>query len=92
MILYTLVLEPDLKIYKIYNGYYYWGRPSNHELHMDLRQITKKIRPDYKIDTPEMREKWEQGEKEVFFPYGEMDKQEMLARMDYALDRYVVED
>ena len=87
MIPYTFVLEPDLKIFKIYNGYYYWGRPSNHELHMDLRKISKKIRPDYKIDTEEMRKKWEEGNKAEFFPFG-MKKQEMLARMNYALELY----
>jgi hypothetical protein len=27
MIRYTFVLKPELKIYKIYNGYWYWGRP-----------------------------------------------------------------
>ena len=32
MIPHTLVLEPGLKIYKIYNGYWYWGRPSTAEL------------------------------------------------------------
>lgn len=87
MIPYTFVLEPGLKIFKIYNGYHYFGRPSNHELHMDLRELTKKIRPDYKIDTPEMREKWEKGDKGDFFPYGQPVK-EMLARMNYALDQY----
>jgi hypothetical protein len=60
MIPHTFVLEPGLRIYKIYNGYWYWGRPSTAELHKDLREITRKIRPDYKIDTPEMRAKWEQ--------------------------------
>lgn len=87
MIPYTFVLEPGLKIFKIYNGYYYWGRPSNHELHMDMREITRKIRPDYKIDTEEMRTKWEKGEKGDFFPFG-MSKKEMLARMNYALELY----
>ncbi len=87
MIPYTFVLEPELKIFKIYNGYYYWGRPSNHELHMDMREITRKIRPDYKIDTEEMRTKWEKDEKEDFFPFG-MSKKEMLARMNYALELY----
>ena len=28
MIPHTLVLEPNLVIYKIYNGYWFWGRPS----------------------------------------------------------------
>jgi hypothetical protein len=30
MIRHTLVLEPALNIYKIYNGYWYWGRWSTH--------------------------------------------------------------
>ncbi len=33
MIPYTLVLEPGLVIYTIYNGYWFWGRPSPEELH-----------------------------------------------------------
>jgi peroxiredoxin len=28
MIPYTLVLKPGLVIYSIYNGYWFWGRPS----------------------------------------------------------------
>lgn len=87
MIPYTLVLEPGLKVYKVYNGYHYWGRPTTHELHMDLREITKKIRPDYKIDTDEMRQRWKKDEKEAFYPYGQSGK-ETLARMNYALDQY----
>jgi len=70
MIPHTFVLEPGLKLYKIYNGYWYWGRPSTSELHQDLREITKKHRPDFKIDTPEMRKKWESEQRENFFPYG----------------------
>ena len=89
MIPYTFVLEPGLRIYKIYNGYWYWGRPSTAELHQDLREITRKIRPDYKIDTPEMRAKWEQrdGRKEGFYPYGKSWKQ-VFARMAGAVDRF----
>ncbi|MBS0271273.1 MAG: redoxin domain-containing protein [Proteobacteria bacterium] len=70
MIPHTFVLEPGLKIYKIYNGYWYWGRPSTAELHQDLREITKKYRPDFKIDSPEMRQKWESGDRDDFYPYG----------------------
>ena len=70
MIPYTFVLEPGLKIYKIYNGYWYWGRPTVYELHTDLREVTSKIRPDWKIDTPEMRERYDHGDKTDFFPYG----------------------
>lgn len=67
----TFVLEPGLIIHKIYNGYWYWGRPSVAELHQDLREVTRKIRPDWQIDTPEIREKWQQGDKKAFYPYGQ---------------------
>lgn len=70
MIPHTFVFEPGLKIYKIYNGYWYWGRPSMAELHQDLREISKKYRPDFKIDTPEMRKKWESEQRDDFYPYG----------------------
>ena len=69
MIPHTFVLGPGLKIHKLYNGYWYWGRPSTAELHADLRELTRQIRPDYAIDTPEMRAKWERGDKRDFYPY-----------------------
>lgn len=40
MIPHTLVLEPGLIVYKIYNGYWFWGRPSMAELWQDLREVT----------------------------------------------------
>jgi peroxiredoxin len=89
MIPHTFVLEPGLKIYKIYNGHWYWGRPSTAELHQNLREITRKICPDYKIDTPEMRAKWEQRDrrKKEFYPYGKSWKQ-VFARMAGTVDRF----
>jgi peroxiredoxin len=38
MIPHTFVLEPALRIFRIYNGYWYWGRPSVNELRLDLPQ------------------------------------------------------
>jgi peroxiredoxin len=70
MIPHTFVLKPALVIHKIYNGYWFWGRPTVHELHVDLREATEEIRPDWKIDTSEMRERWDAGERESFWPYG----------------------
>ena len=35
MIPYTIVLEPGLVIYKIYNGYWFFGRPTADELRQD---------------------------------------------------------
>ena len=39
MIPHTLVLEPGLRIYKIYNGYWFFGRPTVEELRLDLRAV-----------------------------------------------------
>jgi peroxiredoxin/cold shock CspA family protein len=55
---YTFVLRPDLRIYAIYNGWYFVGRPSNEELRHDLRTIMQS-RSDYHYeayDTPEVRQ------------------------------------
>lgn len=66
MIPHVLILEPELKIYKIYNGYWYTGRPSIHELILDLREVTQKIRFDWNLAEQEVRQAWENGEKEKF--------------------------
>ncbi len=87
MIPHTFVLEPRLRIYKIYNGYWYWGRPSVAELQQDAREVTRRIRPDWKIDTPEMREKWERGDRKAFYPYGKPLRQ-VLARVSNAVDQF----
>jgi peroxiredoxin len=70
MIPYTLVLEPQLKIFRIYNGYWYWGRPSVADLYHDLREVTQKIRPDWDLGDPELRREWQAGDKHRFWPYG----------------------
>ena len=74
MIPHTFVLEPGLKIFKIYNGYWYWGRPSPEDLRRDLREMFQKIRPDWDISNPDLRTAWERGERDRFFPYGQMRK------------------
>ena len=58
MIPYTLVLEPGLIVHKVYNGYWFWGRPSTEQLWQDLREITERVRPDWDITTPELRAAW----------------------------------
>src|SRR5256885_7306468 len=42
---YTLVLEPGLKVYKIYDGYWYWGRPSVDELRRGCARGARKAPP-----------------------------------------------
>ena len=70
MIPHVIVLEPGLVVYKIYNGYWFFGRPTMEELRQDLRAVLKKCRPDWDITTPKMKEVWQQGRKELFYPYG----------------------
>jgi hypothetical protein len=70
MIPHVLVLEPSLVIYKVYNGYWFFGRPTLEDLRQDLRAVSKKCRPDWDITTPELKAAWQQGRKELFYPYG----------------------
>jgi len=70
MIPHTIVLEPGLIVYKIYNGYWFFGRPTVEELRQDLRAVLKKCRPDWDITNPELKSAWERGEKNRFYPYG----------------------
>lgn len=81
MIPHTIVLEPGLIIYKIYNGYWFFGRPSVEDLRQDLRAVTRKCRPDWDITTPELRAAWQQGRKELFHPYGKTYAQ-LIAEQD----------
>jgi peroxiredoxin len=70
MIPHTIVLEPGLVVYKVYNGYWFFGRPTVEELRCDLRAVLQKCRPDWDITRPELRAAWEAGDKSLFFPYG----------------------
>jgi peroxiredoxin len=70
MIPHVIVLEPDLVIHKIYNGYWYFGRPTIEELRQDLRAVSKKCRPDWDITAPELKAAWREGRKDLFHPYG----------------------
>src|SRR5271167_4169937 len=63
MIPHTVVLEPGLVIYKIYNGYWFWGRPTLEDLRQDLRVVSQKCRPDWNITTPELKAAWKEGRK-----------------------------
>lgn len=70
MIPHVIVLEPGLVIHKIYMGYWFFGRPTAEELRQDLRVVIRRCRPDWDITTPELKAAWEQGRKELFYPYG----------------------
>ena len=70
MIPHVIVLEPGLVVYKIYNGYWFFGRPTVEELRQDLRAVGSKCLSDWDITRPELRTAWQEGRKELFFPYG----------------------
>jgi peroxiredoxin len=67
MIPHTLVLKPGLQIHSVYNGYWYWGRPSVEDLRRDLRDVMREIRPDWDLGAPGLREAWEAGDRSSFF-------------------------
>ncbi len=66
MIPHTFVLEPGLRIFNMWIGYWFWARPTIDELHLDLRAVMKKIRPDYDPTAEGLREAWESKEREAF--------------------------
>ena len=71
MIPHTLVLKPGLVIHTIYNGYWFWGRPSVDDLWLDLRAASREVRPDWDLSKPGLREAWEAGDKSLFHGYSQ---------------------
>lgn len=45
----AFTLFPDLRVHTVYNGYWFWGRPTHEELRRDLRAITQAIRADWEV-------------------------------------------
>jgi peroxiredoxin len=62
MVPHTLVLKPGLVVHSVYNGYWFWGRPSFYDLWHDLRVAMSEIRPDWDLSTPGLREAWDAGD------------------------------
>jgi peroxiredoxin len=58
----TLLLSPGLRIEKVYVGYWFWGRPTIHQLWTDLQEIHMRIKPDFDPTTPEARAAWESAQ------------------------------
>lgn len=88
MIPHTLLLAPQLRIRRIWNGYYYWGRPSLSELHGELRDLTRELRRDWDLSNPDLKRQWEAGEKRSFYPYGQKSMEQTLKEMAGAVDQY----
>jgi hypothetical protein len=66
MIPHTLVLKPGLVIHRIYNGYWFWGRPSIADLWHDLRCVSSEIRPDWDLSAPGLGDTWNAGDRSAF--------------------------
>jgi len=77
LIPHTLVLKPDLVVHKIYNGYWFWGRPSVYDLWQDLRDVSSEIRPDWDLSAPGLREAWEAGDLSHFHGWDKRDPEKL---------------
>jgi peroxiredoxin len=49
---YTFSLAPDLGIHRVYNGWWYVGRPTLEELRQDFRALMQAARDDYEYRPP----------------------------------------
>ncbi len=45
----AFTLFPDLRIHRVYNGYWFWGRPTPEDLRRDMREFSMRIRPDWTL-------------------------------------------
>jgi peroxiredoxin len=75
MIPHTIVLEPRLLVYKVYNGYWFFGRPTIEDLRQDLRAVLRTCRPDWDITNEHLKAAWQQGDKKLFYPYDKTHEQ-----------------
>ena len=78
----TLVLKPGLVVHQIYNGYWFWGRPSFYDLWGDLREVTAEIRPDWDLSKPGLREAWDSGDLEPFHGWDTTDPSRVPSLME----------
>ncbi|HEY7102483.1 MAG TPA: redoxin domain-containing protein [Mycobacteriales bacterium] len=66
MIPHTLVLKPGLVVHSVYNGYWFWGRPTIDDLWRDLRVASSEVRPDWDLSRAGLREAWDSGDRSLF--------------------------
>jgi len=65
MIPYTLVLKPGLVVYRIYNGYWFWGARRHRPLARSARR-DKRNPPRLDLSAPGLREAWSAGDHSQF--------------------------
>jgi hypothetical protein len=54
----TVLLAPGLVVDKVYVGYWFWGRPTPHQLWADLGDLFSRIKADFDPTSTEAREAW----------------------------------
>ncbi len=47
----VFTLTPHLTIHAVYDGYWFWGRPTLEELRGNFREISQQLRPDWRAPT-----------------------------------------
>jgi peroxiredoxin len=82
MIPHTLVLKPGLVIHSIYNGYWFWGRPSFVDLWHDLRVVSSEVWPDWDLGAPGLREAWDERDFSAFHGWNRRDPAEIEAALN----------
>jgi hypothetical protein len=55
----TVILGPNLEVFKVYCGFWFFGRPSVYDLWADLRALRMKFDYDFDPLAPGVREEWE---------------------------------
>lgn len=55
----TLILAPGLKVEKVYVGYWFWGRPTPHQLWLDLQELFARIKEDFDPTVAVVREAYQ---------------------------------
>jgi hypothetical protein len=69
-------------VHSVYNGYWFWGRPSTTDLWHDLREVTSEIRPDWDLTAPGLRDRWDAGDRERFYGWGTLQSVGREARLE----------
>jgi peroxiredoxin len=55
----TVILSPGLRVEKVYVGYWFWGRPTVHQLWEDLGEVFRRTKPDFDPTRAAARAEWE---------------------------------
>jgi peroxiredoxin len=81
MIPHTIVLRPGLVVHRIYNGYWFWGRPSVEDLWHDLREVLSSTRRDWDLGAPGVRQAWDSGDFSIFHGWDRRSEEEIAQEL-----------